>query len=732
MLETPYCLLHSNKYETKDPNGSSTLNGGWLPNVIVSLRLFKPSVHKLLNDHGGQMPLQSFLDCYRACILNESPANNFASQNLKSYSSMINTHAYSYQLIIDNENGVPLEHLTTCAQDVIIIRNQGVHKQLQWENDKTKYNAPTKQSNNRTFLDGNRFMDSEVAFCEFDESIEDSQKKQNQFSHEVVELFKAIPRCIIPLSKFNNEYHKKYGRQCRVSDYGFTKLNDLLESIPSVLQILGSEFEKKLTLTHRVQVRRFSNDLTKILKSHPTKQMFADEYPAAYEKYFNKLFDIKDYGVCFLEDMLAELPDSTISRKEIDGRTFIQIPKIVQMEEEKLCTQKLTVDLIDMLRHKPRFSIQFNKFIPNFHHHFGRQLKLSNFGFTKLIELLEAIPSIVQVFTKDSLQFVQLTKGIMLDLICQNILKLIDDNSLKIQRSFLDFEKMYNYKYEKIYYEDFDCKTMNELFEILPFKKHFINVNIVYDNRLSSNDCEVTFTTDPINERETKKISKLILQKLMDGADEKVLSILLQKQSFKEEVSFEELLYLLLNNEMYQFNRINNRSKHSIYKFLFDYFKFHANSEKKFVLGISDLYIYAKQIRNLFIKANILDIPLQDLDMLYKQNYQVILQGTEHLENKTDGAKSILTQVNSIRFTPKALGFTDLNLLYNNGLNLIVIFKKHNDRRVYLNKEFWPISWTDLTNNSMTSPDSSLSFNITSSPFEMTTALSHPLSTHFN
>ena len=210
---------------------------------------------------------------------------------------------------------------------------------------------------------------------EFDESLEESQRKQNQFSHEVVELFKSIPRCIIPLSKFSTEYHKKYGRQCRVADYGFTKLYDLIESIPHVLQILGSEYDKKLTLTHRVQVRRFSNDLIKVLKAHSAKQMFADEYPNSYEKHFGKAFDIKDYGVCYLEDMLAELPESTISRKEVEGRTFIQIPKVVQMEEEKLCTQRLTVDIIDMLRHKPRFSIQFNKFIPNFSPSFWKTIK---------------------------------------------------------------------------------------------------------------------------------------------------------------------------------------------------------------------------------------------------------------------------------------------------------------------------------------------------------------------
>lgn len=79
---------------------------------------------------------------------------------------------------------------------------------------------------------------------EQEQCLEESQRKLSQFSHEVVELFKGVPRCVIPLSKFNNEYHKKYGRQCRVADYGYTKLFELLESIPHVVQILDGEFEK--------------------------------------------------------------------------------------------------------------------------------------------------------------------------------------------------------------------------------------------------------------------------------------------------------------------------------------------------------------------------------------------------------------------------------------------------------------------------------------------------------
>ena len=39
----------------------------------------------------------------------------------------------------------------------------------------------------------------------------------------------------------------------------------------------------------------------------------------------------------------------------------------------------------------------FNKFVPSYHHHFGNQCRVSDYGFTKLIELFEAIPDIVKI-----------------------------------------------------------------------------------------------------------------------------------------------------------------------------------------------------------------------------------------------------------------------------------------------------------------------------------------------
>lgn len=62
---------------------------------------------------------------------------------------------------------------------------------------------------------------------------------------ELVDLLKTTERCQLLLGRFIPAYHHHFGRQCRVADYGYTKLVDLLESqvIANVVQVnLGRLF----------------------------------------------------------------------------------------------------------------------------------------------------------------------------------------------------------------------------------------------------------------------------------------------------------------------------------------------------------------------------------------------------------------------------------------------------------------------------------------------------------
>lgn len=58
-----------------------------------------------------------------------------------------------------------------------------------------------------------------------------------QFSRELIDLMKGQPCNLMPISKFIPAYHHHYAKQCRVSDYGYSKLLELLEAVPHVLQV---------------------------------------------------------------------------------------------------------------------------------------------------------------------------------------------------------------------------------------------------------------------------------------------------------------------------------------------------------------------------------------------------------------------------------------------------------------------------------------------------------------
>lgn len=138
-----------------------------------------------------------------------------------------------------------------------------------------------------------------------------------------------------------------------------------------------------------------------------------------------------DYGVCVLMDLLAEIPDTTITITHQDTDTVISVPKrgpfikdsielvietflfiLLTCErielipiyspsertvEEMERTKQFGKEVVDLLRHQPHCRMPFSKFIPTYHHHFGRQCKLSYYGFNKLMELFEAIPDILMV-----------------------------------------------------------------------------------------------------------------------------------------------------------------------------------------------------------------------------------------------------------------------------------------------------------------------------------------------
>lgn len=133
------------------------------------------------------------------------------------------------------------------------------------------------------------------------------------FCREVRNLLRSKPNCMIPFSKFVPAYHNHYGRQCCVYQFGYTKLIELLEAIPHVVQIIGDGTNRYITLTHREQIKRFASDLIKVVKSQPGKKLKLSSFARAYEQVLGRLFRLEDYGTNNINVLLAEIWEGTIN-----------------------------------------------------------------------------------------------------------------------------------------------------------------------------------------------------------------------------------------------------------------------------------------------------------------------------------------------------------------------------------------------------------------------------------
>jgi meiosis arrest female protein 1 len=316
----------------------------------MPLKTFAAKLNGLLNLHLGSMPLLSFQACYEQECHESLPVDS---------------------------NGVPLEHLISCVPNVEI-----------------KCSGPNKNI---------KIVKREIRSVEVDEeavlkTVPPSLAPNiSLLCRELVDLLKTTDKCQLFLSKFIPAYHHHFGRQCHVADYGYTKLIDLFESISHVVQIMGDGTRKIITLSHQAQMRRFTSDLLRVLKVQPAKQISLGDFSGAYEKVMNKPFSPVDYGLCTFQDLLEEVPENIIVIMQVEDNVVISVPKREQTAKEIMRTKQFAMEVIDILRHSPNCTMLFNKFVPAYHHHFGHQCRVSDYGFSKLIELFEAIPDVVKI-----------------------------------------------------------------------------------------------------------------------------------------------------------------------------------------------------------------------------------------------------------------------------------------------------------------------------------------------
>uniref|UniRef100_A0A1D5QEN1 Meiosis regulator and mRNA stability factor 1 n=1 Tax=Macaca mulatta TaxID=9544 RepID=A0A1D5QEN1_MACMU len=579
-----------------------------IPFVILSLKTFAPQVHSLLQTHEGTVPLLSFPDCYTA---------EFGD----------------LEVVQENQGGVPLEHFITCVPGVNIATAQNGIKVVKWI-----HNKPPPPNTDPWLLRSKSPVGNPQLI---------------QFSREVIDLLKSQPSCVIPISHFIPSYHHHFAKQCRVSDYGYSKLIELLEAVPHVLQILGMGSKRLLTLTHRAQVKRFTQDLLKLLKSQASKQVIVREFSQAYHWCFSKDWDVTEYGVCELIDIVSEIPDTTICLSQQDNEMVICIPKRERTQDEIERTKQFSKDVVDLLRHQPHFRMPFNKFIPSYHHHFGRQCKLAYYGFTKLLELFEAIPDTLQVLECGEEKILTLTEVERFKALAAQFVKLLrsqKDNCLMMTDLLTEYAKTFGYTFRL---QDYDVSSISALTQKLC---HVVKVADVESGR----------QIQLINRKSLRSLTAQLLVLLMSWEGTTHLSVEELKRHY------ESTHNTPLNPCEYGFMTLTELLKSLPY--LVEVF---TNDQMEECVKLTSLYLFAKNVRSLLHTYHYQQIFLHEFSMAYTKYVGETLQPKTYGHNSVEellgaipqvvwikghGHKRIVVLKNDMKSRLSSLGLSPANL----------------------------------------------------------------------
>ncbi|KAH9513099.1 Meiosis regulator and mRNA stability factor 1 [Bulinus truncatus] len=444
VLEQPVCTIHcaeGSVYYTE------ALNSCMLPNVQILRKHFAPQLHSLLLSHNGFIPLMSFPACYTAEFQPIEPCV---------------------------EGGIPLEHVISCVPGVEIMVSKIGVKMIQFQENREQFYDMMKSS---------------------------TWQELGKISREVMELLRQQQNCIMPVSRFIPAYHHYFGRQCRVADYGYTKLQELFEAIPHAIQILGTGDRKAITLSPRAQLKRFTTDIVKVVKAQPAKQVMLDAFPTAYERVMNKPLFLPHYGVCFMEDVLMDIPTTTLIVIEEGNQTLLALPRRDQTPEEVERTKQFSLEVVDLLKQNPQCRMPFNKFIPAYHHHFGRQCRVADFGFSKLGDLFEAISYIVEIEDDGEERFIHLCLSELRKVLCDQLTTLISPHGhIPIQRILSDYANHFGFNLKL---EDFKVNSVKALIQKL---KSHIKIEL-------RNGQECAYL---VKESQISKLGLQVMQLLMD------------------------------------------------------------------------------------------------------------------------------------------------------------------------------------------------------------------------
>ena len=256
-----------------------------------------------------------------------------------------------------------------------------------------------------------------------DHSSSMSDVGHRRFATECIELLMSKSEHKISFGDFASNYHRHFGRQIKVNEFGHEKLIELLEAVNDTVKISseGDNHYVGLTLKalHRylypnkesdgasgtespvpvsggITTKLFAKECAELVMSTPDKKVALNEFSSSYRKYFGRSINLSDYGHEKLINLL-EAVDGTLklfwSNKTVSGKA----ERFVGLTHSARQLHLFGQELVELLEAQPLRSLRLEHFASTFTRHFGRQFKPATYKHEKLRDMLEELPHIVQV-----------------------------------------------------------------------------------------------------------------------------------------------------------------------------------------------------------------------------------------------------------------------------------------------------------------------------------------------
>lgn len=263
-------------------------------------------------------------------------------------------------------------------------------------------------------------------------------------------------------NKFIPAYHHHFGRQCRVSDYGFTKLIELLEAIPHVIKIIEEEEEKMLLLSEEELLKVLSDQVAALVESSPGSVLPLHSFVSSFTQFHGHSINLMDFDVDSIANLLKKidsvevipssegpsitLVDSNFLRHvgknvcdllveqaegalswvdfqekyqerfgdECSMQAIKQLSGIVQVNEAAGWLQLVPLQMfardVQILLPEYNNSLPLQQFETAYAERFGRPCQPTVYGFPSIASLLLAIPDIVHLRGRRNKRVILLSK----------------------------------------------------------------------------------------------------------------------------------------------------------------------------------------------------------------------------------------------------------------------------------------------------------------------------------